>query len=267
MSLFSERYGYVTKPVQLESITSELRNRIWNIYSCEVCTDCAYQDSNYMEELMDFFGLTYKSVYDAQDIENNLKAFKDWYMNTEWYKVYDFIEAYLAFLSPKSREDAMSNFNDVLEWENSGYRIVGRLVTPITNENEIQSIEAAQKTKYGSVNTHLEKATFLFSRRPIPDYENSIKESISAVEALCCIITNDKKATLGDALKKLESKGIKIHRALQTAMSNLYGYASDEGGIRHGSIDFTGASSEDARYMLVSCSAFVNCLCEKREKS
>ncbi|MBP3664562.1 MAG: hypothetical protein J6J03_05305, partial [Tyzzerella sp.] len=90
--------------------------------------------------------------------------------------------------------------------------------------------------------------------------------SISAVEALCCIITNDKRATLGDALKKLESKGIKLHKALQSAMSSLYGYTSDEGGIRHGSIDFAGASSEDAKYMLISCSAFVNYLIEKWEK-
>lgn len=87
-----------------------------------------------------------------------------------------------------------------------------------------------------------------------------------AVEAMCCITTNDKKATSGDALRKLKSKGIKLHKALQSAMSSLYGYTIDEGGICHGSIDFTGASSEDTEYMLISCSAFVNYLIEKREK-
>lgn len=266
MGIFSERHGYTVKPLQFESMTPELRNRIWNIYACEVCTDCVGQNSNYMEELMDFFGLTYKNVYEEADIKDNLASFKKWYMAANWYEVYDFIEAYLAFLPVRARSDAIGNFNDVLKWGNAGYRIVGRIVAPITSQEEVQSIENAQLTEYDSVNQHITKATQLFSQRPTPDFENSIKESISAVEALCCIITDDKKATLGDALKKLESKGIKLHKALQSAMSSLYGYASDEGGIRHGSIDFTGANSEDAKYMLVSCSAFVNYLIEKWEK-
>lgn len=266
MSLFSERYGYVVKPLQFESMTPELRNRIWNVYTCEVCTDCVGQDSNFMEELMDFFGLTFKNVYEEDDIKENLESFQKWYMAANWYEVYDFIEAYLAFLPDDARNDEIINFNNVLKWDNAGYRIVGHLVVPITNQEEIQSIEQAQTTAYDSVNKHIAKATQLFSQRPTPDFENSIKESISAVEALCCIITNDKKATLGDALKKLESKGIKLHKALQSAMSSLYGYTSDEGGIRHGSIDFAGASSEDAKYMLISCSAFINYLIEKWEK-
>ena len=114
MSLFSERYGYVVKPLQFESMTPELRNRIWNIYTCEVCTDCVGQDSNYMEELMDFFGLTFKNVYEEDDIKDNLQSFQKWYMAAKWYEVYDFIEAYLAFLPNDARSDAIQNFNNVL---------------------------------------------------------------------------------------------------------------------------------------------------------
>lgn len=266
MSLFSERYGYVVKPLQFESMTSGLRNRIWNVYTCEICTDSEGQYSNYMEELMDLFGLTFKNVYEGDDIKENLQAFQKWYMEANWYEVYDFIEAYLAFLPADAKNDAILSFNNVLKWDNAGYRIIGHMVVPITNQEEIQSIEQAQTTEYDSVNKHIVKATKLFSQRPTPDFENTIKESISAVEALCCIITNDKKATLGDALKKLERKGLKLHKALQSAMSSLYGYTSDESGIRHGSIDFASASREDAKYMLVSCSAFVNYLIEKWEK-
>jgi hypothetical protein len=51
------------------------------------------------------------------------------------------------------------------------------------------------------------------------------------------------------------------------AFDKLYGYASDEGGIRHGSKEFEKAPEEDARYMLVSCSAFVNYLKDKYSKS
>ena len=53
---------------------------------------------------------------------------------------------------------------------------------------------------------------------------------------------------------------------MESAFTSLYGYTSDEGGIRHGSIDVSNTPSEDAKFMLVSCSAFVNYLIEKWSK-
>ena len=266
MAQFSERYGYVQKPLLFETISPALKNRIWNVYSCEIYTDGCSYDSHYLEEILDCLGLPFENVYDGSGVLSNLSKLRNWFDSAEWYRIYDFIEIYMAFLSPKQRVDARNNFNDVLRSENAGYRVSGFHVIPITNEIELQCIETAQETAYRSVNIHFQKATELYGKRPVPDYENTIKEAISAVEAMCCIITNSKKATLGDALKRLESKGIKLHKALQNAMSNLYGYTSDESGIRHGSIDFTEASSEDAKYMLITCSAFVNYLIEKWSK-
>lgn len=57
-----------------------------------------------------------------------------------------------------------------------------------------------------------------------------------------------------------------IHGAMKNAFSSLYGYASDENGIRYGGIDFANAPAEDAKYMLVFCSAFINYLIEKWSK-
>ena len=234
-------------------MTIELRNRIWNIYRCEICNDIAVIDSHYLEEIMDACGLSYTSVYDNADLDKNLAVFRKWY---------DFVEIYLAFLPTKDLSDAIDNFNGVLSAENAGYRVIGRQVVPITNEYEIKCIEQAQQTPYNSINVHLKKATELFSRRPLHDYENSIKESISAVEAVCSIITglSGKNATLGKTIKKLKDYGVHIHPSMENAFSSMYGYTSDEDGIRHGGI-------EDAKYMLVSCSAFVNYLIEKWSKA
>ena len=77
MALFSERYGYTQKPIQFESISPALKNRIWNVYSCEVCTDVVGCDSHYLEEIMDCLGLSYKNVYDEKDILSNLKNLKN----------------------------------------------------------------------------------------------------------------------------------------------------------------------------------------------
>ena len=74
------------------------------------------------------------------------------------------------------------------------------------------------------------------------------------------------QATLGAALKKLKENGIHIHSAMEKAFSSLYGYTSDENGIRHGGIDFKNAPAEDAKFMLVACSAFINYLIEKWTK-
>lgn len=266
MPTFSQRYGYVAKPMQHESMTIELRNRIWNIYKGEVSTDYFKYRENYLEEILDHFGLLYEVIENGTDVNTNLKRLRKWYEAAEWYEVYDFIEVYLNYLTGAELIDARDCFNIILQQENAGYRISGTCVIPITSGEELACVEKAQSSPYYNVNTHIKKATELFSNRPTPDYENSIKESISAVEALCCIIVDNKKATLGQALKKIEDQGITIHPAFISGISSLYGYASDEGGIRHGSIDFTGANSEDAKYMLVSCSAFVNYLIEKWEK-
>lgn len=268
MSVFSERYGYVEKPLQLEHMTQELRNRIWNTYRCEISSDFVGLDSHYLEEIMDACGLTFVSVYTEIDLKSNLESFHKWFMQTEWYRIYDFVEIYMGFLQKEERKNTRRSFNEVLKAENAGYRVVGNQIVPITNESEISCIESAQKTAYDSVNMHIKKATELFSRRPLPDYENSIKESISAVEAICSIITGSsgKNATLGKTIKKLKECGIHIHPSMESAFSSLYGYASDEDGIRHGGIDFSNVPSEDAKYMLVSCSAFVNYLIEKWSK-
>ena len=36
---FSERNGYKDRPLQLETMSTELKNRIWNVYRFEVDTD------------------------------------------------------------------------------------------------------------------------------------------------------------------------------------------------------------------------------------
>jgi hypothetical protein len=70
-------------------------------------------------------------------------------------------------------------------------------------------------------------------------------------------VSNDKKATLGEALKVLEKRGV-LHPALKSAFSSLYGYTSDAEGIRHALMEESNLTSADARFMLISCSAFVN---------
>lgn len=180
-------------------------------------------------------------------------------------EVFDFIEALCRFRYSKYDESKLKRFcellNSLLESEYVGYRIIDGHFAPITDENEIAAIEEACDNTYQGPRTHISKAVVLISDREHKDYKNCIKESISAVESICSIIVDNENATLGSAIKQLKDKGLKIHSALEGALSRLYGYTSDEGGIRHAEGMFeTEVTFEEAKFMLVSCSAFVNYL-------
>jgi hypothetical protein len=189
------------------------------------------------------------------------------FFNFKWYEVYDFIE-FVANQDIFNSELFMRYCNTIMEREVSGYRFIANTITPVTDQSEINEIEEALHGVQAlePVFIHLKSALDKFSDRQSPDYRNSIKESISAVEAFCNIITGKEKATLGEALKKFNGK-ISLHPALQDAFSKLYGYTSNADGIRHALLEETKLDSEDAKFMLVACSAFINYLKVKASKA
>ena len=178
---------------------------------------------------------------------------------TNWFWIYK--RTNRAYFFQHQDFDPRKTMNKIFEKEFVGYRFINGIIAPISDEIEVKEIEDAFTIQYNGARSHLEKALGFLSDREKPDYKNSIKESISAVESICQIIVGDDKASLGDALKDLEEKGITIHPALKGAFSKLYGYTSDEGGIRHAEGLFeSNVSFEEAKFMLVSCCAFVNYL-------
>ena len=274
---FSERIGAtpVRESLQIESIDARLEDRLWNvIYGfLKNIGSSAYKDiwDKLLEKRVDEIPRNRPDAFGTKIINTSKihTVIKEQFFKDRWYEKYDLIE-FLAKLSAKLSKELCINFtkscNDVLEEEMAGYRIVDKRIAPVTSEEQIVEIEKACTTKWESVNTHTKTALKYLSNREKPDYRNSIKESISAVESLCRIITNKKTAKLADALKEIENK-FPIHGALKSAFLSLYGYTSDSGGIRHcyNEDDIT-PSEEDARFMLVSCSAFINYLIVKIEK-
>ena len=157
-------------------------------------------------------------------------------------------------------------FNDFFEKECVGYRFIDNIITDIIDDEEIKEIENAINSKYSAPKECIKKALNHLYDRENPDYPNSVKESISAIESICNIILNTHNSTLGDALNKLEDNGIVIHSAMKKAFSSLFGYTSDKSGIRHNVGIDANTTFEEAKFMLVSCSAFLNYLIEIYEK-
>ena len=274
MQSFSKRNKIVSNELNLESISIQFNMRILNtyiIYTKNHTIHLSINDSyiSYIEEVMTELGYYYKipkSELDNDTNASNLRYYLTISDKLKWYGIYDFIEKSLYVVNYD--EKLLTEYNRIMEEEGVSYRVIDRLVVPIINDEEIKSIQNASVTKYEPVNKHIKKALELLQNRTKPDYENSIKESISAVESLCSIITitDGKNNTLGKTLDLLEEEGIHIHVSLKEAFKKIYGYASDEKGIRHAGAIENEAKIEDAIYMLVSCSAFVNYLIVKSEK-
>lgn len=274
MQTFSKRNKIISNELSLESISIQFNMRILNtyiIYAKNHTVNISINNSyiSNIEEVMTEMGFDYyipKSEFDNDKNASNLRYYLTKGDKIEWYDIYDFIEKSLYVV--KYDEKLLTEYNRIMEEEGVLYRVIDRLVVPIINDEEIKSIQNASVTKYESVNKHIKKALELLQNRTKPDYENSIKESISAVVSLSSIITGTegKNNTLGKTLDLLEENGIHIHVSLKEAFKKIYGYASDEKGIRHAGAIENEAKVEDAIYMLVSCSAFVNYLIVKSEK-
>jgi len=216
------------------------------------------------------FESQYKSemkVYKANR-DKIITILKDPFDELKWFEVYDFVEFVAELLKEeKIFENFAKSCNDVLKRENAGYKLFNDKIISITDEIELSEIEKTIENPIDGVKDHIKQALVLYSDRKNPDYRNSIKESISAVEAIAKILVGDKKTTLGRALEKLETSGIFLHTDLKNAFKKLYGYTSDAEGIRHALMDEPTLSNEDARFMLITCSAFINYLTEKAIKS
>jgi hypothetical protein len=276
--LFSQRKGLkpVKSVIQIDDIDMDLRTGLWNALTLSFWNQVhspGLLTNDPMDVLvkriwMYHFKKPLDSLYDFWN--QNLSEIKAYFFDCQWYEVYDFIE-FIANNYPDEDESINWQFRDfcnsILKLESSAYRFVGGRIAQITAQVEISEIEEAlQITKIlKGVSTHLKTALEMFSDRKAPNYRNSMKESISAVEAICNLITKEKKATLSDALKKVEGK-IALHPALKIAFEKLYAYTCDKDGIRHALHDEPNLDSEDAKFFLVACSAFVNYLIAKSSK-
>lgn len=279
--LFSQRNGYesVENLLVRERVTRELKNAICNCYDVfreTLHRDISIQGDIYQEmemylwryflnerisEFLD--GYHYKVVFQRVIDEDRY----------DWYRKLDVIESSLNYLYSlqeryyfhnlqKYVDQLVVSLNNEFKRLHFAYRIIDKQIVEVTSEEEIASIQQAIDDNKDSVREHIKKAIELCSKRPTGDYRNSIKESISAVEVVCRKLTGEE--TLGRALSQLQSKGIVIPQMLRLAFEKLYAYTNnEETGIRHALMDEEGTytpGSEEALFMLVSCSAFINYL-------
>ena len=275
--LFSQRKGFkpVKSVIQTDSMDDDLRNSLWNALTLNYWDNIKRNSITYYPLMKHFIKKLwvnhFKQPLDTlSDYWSDIyKEIRNRFYSYRWYEVYDFIEFTVDNYPYKDdNQKFMILCNSFLERELSAYRFVGGKITQITSQEEISEIEEALNISkpFKTVSIHIKRALALFADKKSPDYRNSIKESISAVEAVCKLIVKKESPSLGQALKILESE-IGVHPALKKAFNNLYGYTSNDKGIRHALLEEAELYPEDAKFMLISCSAFVNYLISKISKA
>lgn len=281
MPSFSQRHGLTSTRtlVQSSDLDEETRVALWN----DVCVLRSVLENARVEHHQDddsrvlratWVGY-FRSAIDDQPSDQHLwKQIKHWILKEDWFQTLDLMEELV------SHTDAVGEawtrdigpviagrVNDTFERYLVGYRFVGLEITPIDTTEQAEAVAEAidaSATVRGAQH-HLGRAVALLADRNEPDYPNAIKEAISAVESVCVAVTGHR--TLGDALKRLKGAGVTLHPALEQAWLKMYGWSSDDGGIRHGGIEAPNADQALAKYVLVTCAAFVTYMVEAGRKA
>ena len=197
--------------------------------------------------------------------------------NCEWYQFYDFIEiigeeikkaelksdSFIINLEPLFPaktplfNDYQKEVNNLftkhnIEW-NLNHHSQLETALPKALADRINDTEK-NLDKFEAARDHYRKAK-RYALGTHKDSENSIKESISALESVGKVLY-PKTATLGDVLKCMK-KDESIPRMLVDVIQRFYDYANSEPGVRHGGTTKPNSDEPDAELGLHLSAAFI----------
>jgi hypothetical protein len=176
-----------------------------------------------------------------------------------------YVQAYglVEFLARRGDRRLADNLNRILAEHHAPYRMIAESLVPISSEEEGRAIEQAfadaTEAGLGAARQHLRVAAAELGEG---NFAASVRESIHAVESTARVL--EPSAELSKALASLE-RSVRIHPALKRGFAAIYGYTSDEDGIRHALLDDASSKVDetDAVFMLGACASFVSYLIGK----
>lgn len=199
-----------------------------------------------------------RPTFDPTRADSIFRVMRGVFMEGIWHDAYDLLEAIVQAAPQDLQPELIYRLNNGLEAYNAAYRFVGLELLETTSDTSIAAIEGALMHGPEEVQEHLRRSLELLSDRKAPDYRNAVKEAISAVEALCRRVSGKPKSTLHDCIAKTEVRRL-MHPALKEAMTKLYAFTGDSGGIRHALSDTDSTPTyAEALFLLVTSSAFID---------
>ncbi len=261
---FEQAEGLVPLPSQLKvgEVTKTLRARLWSAffnlihrhkyteYSNEIRSPLAPFVTRYLVEVRGVMAdeIDYRTWW----VE---RAFKPIFQDEGYGKLLGTVE---WFLREMREQHFLKEVERALTAERAAYRVLdGHSIVPVASKEEAQAYaDAIENLRVGNrepARAHLVAAGSHLTKG---DYAGSVRESIHAVESVVRLLTG--KAKFSDALRELEKRN-PMHGSFRSALEKLYGYASDEPGIRHPLLEEKDArvTERDALFVLAVCSAFI----------
>ena len=273
---FSQAHGYeeLPAPLQLEELPPAARTQIWNAFY------------RFLESAKKFTGARFIVVGDWADILRAKHVFFDNLPLDEWTNLFDFNRSRLresietsrfsnvfdliqfVLRHPKCPHEFIAVMAGAFEFCRLAYTIdaappvtIVPAVTGAEGNTVVDSMRTLRRAGLAGSATHLRNAS---ERINGGDWAGSVRESVHAVESVARQLDPKASDTLGPALASLENRQT-LHPALKRAFSALYGYTSDEQGIRHSLLDQSVADVglDEAVFMLGACASFASYLWRK----
>ena len=270
---FSQAHGYaeLPQPLKLEELSDEARTRLWSLLYRYVSHPSGRVlnkgwDATLRALHVYFLGLPLDEFKGATS--DFVSTYKPIFLNGPFFKVFDLLQAIMRLSS--CPPGLIRSIAMIFEQCRLAYVIDTKspvTIFPAATEEEGKSVlraiaELGNAGLRGAV-SHLRQASDCINQG---DYPGAVRESIHAVESTARQI-DPKAKRLDQALKSLEGAG-GLHPALKQAFSKLYGYTSDEQGIRHALIDNPQANvgQDEAVFMLGACASFSSYLARKHRQ-
>lgn len=271
---FSQAQGYEELPtsLKLEELPTAARTHIWNVLYLYI----GGAESYIGQEVTG----VWKSILREKHALHDYLPMDEWTNSFEYHRrrlrhsietlpfnqVFDLIQFILRH--PK----CPSNFIDVMKRTFESSRLAYTIdeaepptiipaVTDAEGDSIVDAMQTLRRAGLDGSAAHLRKAAECINGS---DWAGSIRESIHAVESVARQLAPQASGTLGPALASLE-KHQTLHPALKEAFKKLYGYTSDEQGVRHALLDQPSANvgMDEAVFMLGACASFASYLWRK----
>ena len=270
--LFSYRHGFrdfnpeEILEINRKNMTPELRTRLENLI---IKTLHSLKEHNFYiwEEIINHIwdAFLHKHLLFTPNLTGIIQEIE----KMPWYKIYNLLEfMYISFQEHSIMGFSVfleSELNKILEEEFAPYRMIEGLIIPISDDEEIKTVKETFENldRFHPAKEHLKKALKLLSNRESPDYVNSIKESISALESLANLILGTSGKSLTAIHQKLCSE-LKCPKPIEMQIKLFYDWVSKEEGIRHGKVhEKTTIGQSEAKLIFIQICGLINYLITK----
>ena len=278
---FSQANGYeeIPGPLNLEELPQEARTHIWNAF---------YLHLPDPETFGQTLSTTWYDILYRMHVHHDNLPIDNWDGGLEHInrnlrhrigtspinKVFDLLQ--FVMRQPKCPPDFIKTMKGVFATFRLAYVIDGEdptedkhppTILPAVTQEEgnavLESLETLRGAGLNGGTKHLREASKCINQC---DWVGSVRESIHAVESVARKIAPEAN-TLKPALVVIEKKHGALHPALKKAFEKLYGYTSNEGGVRHSRLDGKEAKvgMDEAVFMLGACASFASYLWRKHQ--